>query len=135
MLIASENLRPKDQSSRLPHDIIWAKMEFWNQNSIQIYQAGTSINVKTFLTIWGPKVKSRDHHMTKYGQNYSFIIHNSIQMYQVATFFNQKDLITCISENLKFKDKGHHMTKYGQKYRLGSIFPFKCTGKNCTSWH
>ena len=79
-----------------------------------------------------PKMKGQGHHLTKYGQNYSFgsitefrctklqslsmenIYWSSVQG---SKFFNQKNFVGAelsICENLRYKGQGHHMTKYGK---------------------
>ena len=49
VLTISENLRSKSQRSRSQHDPIWAKIGFWNHNSIQIYQTGTCFVIQKDL--------------------------------------------------------------------------------------
>ena len=56
------------------------------------------------------RVKGQGHHMTKYGQIYSF---GSINPLNVPGGKQLTGTVLCISENLSVKSEGHQVTKYG----------------------
>ena len=62
----------------------------------------------TFLKFEDPEMQGQGHHMTKYGQNYSFgSIYNDIQMSPVAIFVIEKTYLGSVkySKNLRSKDE------------------------------
>ena len=102
VLSISENLRSKGQRPSSPHDQIWAKLQFWIHNCIQMNQLATCVNridllgqYLVFLKNWIPYVKCQGHQVTKYGHipvsgilSYKFIL-----IYQVPIVFKQNDLL------------------------------------------
>ena len=89
----------KGQRSR-SQDQIWAKIQFWSHNSIQVYQVGPFIDGKDLFLV----VSSTSENLRSKCQNPSsphdqiwaklqFWIHNSIQIYQVSTFVKCKDFL------------------------------------------
>ena len=77
-------------------------------------------SVKHFLNI---HVKGQVHHMSKYGQNYSFgsITPLYVPGGKLCQLKRLTVTVLSISENLKVKREGHQMTKYEQKCSFGAI--------------
>ena len=129
----SKKLRSKGRKPRPTHNQIWAKLQIWIHNCIQIYQVASFVYAKdllekcvVFFRNWGPKVKCQGHCMTKYGQKCSFgdVTHLLVPG---SNLFNQKYLYGQCWAFLKIlgpkvKGQDHYMTKCGQKFSWGHTF-------------
>ena len=129
----SENLRSKVKRSRSPHDQVWTKIQFWSHNFIPLYQTESSFKKKRLvgavLSISkksGPKIKGQVHHMTKYGQNYSFgsLTPFICVRWQLLSMEKAFGALLSIFKILRSKGQGHRMTKCGQNHSFGSMNPF-----------
>ena len=85
-------MRSEEQRPSSPPDQLWAKLQFWIYNSIQIYKVATFVNGKdllghsyAFLKLEAQRSSAPDGHLLAKMQfeTYSYIL-----MYQVEKFVN-----------------------------------------------
>ena len=102
-----ENLRSKGWRPGLPHDQIWAKLQFWIHKLIQCTSwhffamektTGTVLSISENL-----RVKSKGHQMTRCGQKCSFGAIILIFKYQVEILSIENTYWSSVGHSWKFE--------------------------------